>query len=278
MSAPTSPRSARGQPRSRAASWSTAPRCGPATRIRRTYMILFCRTGAAREDRHGGAEPVPGRSANTPGITIRPIYALTGEHHFNEVVFQDVFVAGNQLLGQDGRRLEAGDQRTGLRAQRAGAVPVFASGCSIELLRALGPATRPRQRRRDRPVASRILDAAATVAFGRGHAAGGREPRPAGGAGQRSGHPAGAGNPRGRAQLCRRRAGPRVQPRRLPPCSRTPCCTRRRFRCAAARARSCAGSSLAVSACGSPAAPPASIVRRVVPGIAYGLFQCSQAL
>ena len=63
----------------------------------------------------------------------------------------------------------------------------------VELMRALGPAVgarphRARAHRRAHP------HAAAPVALGRRHAAGGREPGPAGGAGQGSRHHAGAGD------------------------------------------------------------------------------------
>src|SRR5215471_21856401 len=61
-------------------------------------MILFCRTSGAPEDRHGGTSQFL-VDLKTPGITIRPIYALTGQHHFNEVVFQDVFLPSDALLG-----------------------------------------------------------------------------------------------------------------------------------------------------------------------------------
>ena len=37
-----------------------------------------------------------------PGITINPIRILDGGHHFNEVVFQDVVVPGDMLLGEEG--------------------------------------------------------------------------------------------------------------------------------------------------------------------------------
>ena len=37
-----------------------------------------------------------------PGITINPIRILDGGHHFNEVVFEDVVVPGDMLLGEEG--------------------------------------------------------------------------------------------------------------------------------------------------------------------------------
>ena len=37
-----------------------------------------------------------------PGITINPIRILDGGHHFNEVVFDDVVVPGDMLLGKEG--------------------------------------------------------------------------------------------------------------------------------------------------------------------------------
>jgi len=35
----------------------------------------------------------------TPGITVRPLFLMTGHHHFNEVFFTDVEVPKTQLLG-----------------------------------------------------------------------------------------------------------------------------------------------------------------------------------
>lgn len=39
---------------------------------------------------------------DSPGIEIRPIRLLTGQHHFNEVVLQKVYVPGELLLGRPG--------------------------------------------------------------------------------------------------------------------------------------------------------------------------------
>lgn len=61
------------------------------------YIILFCRTGA-QEDRQGGTSQFL-VDLKTPGITIRPIRDLTGEHHFNEIVFEDVFLPEGALVG-----------------------------------------------------------------------------------------------------------------------------------------------------------------------------------
>ena len=64
------------------------------------YMILFCRTDKS-DDRHGGMSQFV-VDLTTPGITIRPIYDMSGEHHFNEVSFEDVFLPGTALLGNPG--------------------------------------------------------------------------------------------------------------------------------------------------------------------------------
>ena len=37
---------------------------------------------------------------NWDGITVNPIYQMTGKHDFNEVVFEDVFVADDYVLGE----------------------------------------------------------------------------------------------------------------------------------------------------------------------------------
>jgi len=66
------------------------------------YMILFCRTdSAASEDRHAGVSQFL-VDLSHPGIVIRPIYDLAGEHHFNEVVFQDTFLPADALIGSLG--------------------------------------------------------------------------------------------------------------------------------------------------------------------------------
>jgi acyl-CoA dehydrogenase len=39
---------------------------------------------------------------DSPGIGISPIVLMTGEHHFNEVTFDEVFIEDANLLGKEG--------------------------------------------------------------------------------------------------------------------------------------------------------------------------------
>lgn len=65
------------------------------------YMILFCRTGKS-EDRHGGMSQFLVDLKNTKGITIRPVIDMAGEHHFNEVIFENAHLAEDALVGTMG--------------------------------------------------------------------------------------------------------------------------------------------------------------------------------
>jgi len=66
------------------------------------YMVLFCRTDAPGDDRHAGfSQFLLDLSVVRP--KIRPIRAMTGEHHFNEVVFEDTFVPEDAVVGQLGQ-------------------------------------------------------------------------------------------------------------------------------------------------------------------------------
>ena len=71
---------------------------------RADYAILFCKTasnGNEEPDRHAGATQFL-LDLKTPGVEIRPVLNLLGEHHFNEIFLTDVFVAQNCLLGNEG--------------------------------------------------------------------------------------------------------------------------------------------------------------------------------
>ena len=71
---------------------------------RADYAILFCKmAGDGREepDRHAGATQFL-LDLKLPGIEIRPVRNLLGEHHFNEIFLTDVVVSENRLLGQEG--------------------------------------------------------------------------------------------------------------------------------------------------------------------------------
>jgi alkylation response protein AidB-like acyl-CoA dehydrogenase len=100
------------------------------------YMILFCRTGPA-EDRHGGVSQFIVDLHNTSGLSIRPIIAMTGEHHFNEVAFEDAFLPEGALLGREG---DGWNQVTSeLAFERSGPERFLSSfWLFVELVRALG--------------------------------------------------------------------------------------------------------------------------------------------
>jgi alkylation response protein AidB-like acyl-CoA dehydrogenase len=65
------------------------------------YAITLCRTGPAGEDRHQGLSQLI-LDLKAPGVAIRPIINLAGEHHFNEVVLDGVFVPEDRLVGREG--------------------------------------------------------------------------------------------------------------------------------------------------------------------------------
>jgi acyl-CoA dehydrogenase len=65
-------------------------------------LIVLARTSPAENgNRHAGLSQFI-VDLPTPGVTIRPILLFTGEHHFNEVVFEDAFVPDTQVLGAIG--------------------------------------------------------------------------------------------------------------------------------------------------------------------------------
>ncbi|HEY0127485.1 MAG TPA: acyl-CoA dehydrogenase family protein [Blastococcus sp.] len=66
------------------------------------YGIVLVRTSPADPaNRHAGMSQLL-VDLSLPGITINPIRILDGGHHFNEVVFDDVVVPGDMLLGEEG--------------------------------------------------------------------------------------------------------------------------------------------------------------------------------
>jgi alkylation response protein AidB-like acyl-CoA dehydrogenase len=66
------------------------------------YAITLVRTSPADPaNRHAGMSQLL-VDLSLPGITINPIRILDGGHHFNEVVFDDVVVPGDMLLGEEG--------------------------------------------------------------------------------------------------------------------------------------------------------------------------------
>ena len=67
---------------------------------RAQYMIALLRTSPATKEnrRHGLTQFLVDMKSD--GITINPIRNLTGAHDFNEVVFDDVFVPEEHMLGE----------------------------------------------------------------------------------------------------------------------------------------------------------------------------------
>ncbi len=65
------------------------------------FAITLVRTAAAEADRHAGLSQLV-LDLHAPGVTIRPIINLAGDHDFNEVVIDRVFVPAGRLVGREG--------------------------------------------------------------------------------------------------------------------------------------------------------------------------------
>ena len=64
------------------------------------FFVVLCRTSPAEDRHHGLSQLIVDLRA--PGLKVSPIHYLDGGHHFNEVVFDDVFVPDDRVLGEVG--------------------------------------------------------------------------------------------------------------------------------------------------------------------------------
>lgn len=64
-------------------------------------MVVLARTSGTHGDRHRGLSQLI-VDLRAPGVNVSPIISMTGEHHFNEVSLEDVFVPSDRLLGKEG--------------------------------------------------------------------------------------------------------------------------------------------------------------------------------
>jgi len=68
---------------------------------RSQYIIALVRTSTVEGSRHAGISQMI-IDMNTPGISHSPVWSMAGEHDFNEVLFEDVFVPDNRVVGEVG--------------------------------------------------------------------------------------------------------------------------------------------------------------------------------
>jgi alkylation response protein AidB-like acyl-CoA dehydrogenase len=69
---------------------------------RSRFMIALVRTSGSPEEKHKGLSQLIVDLAS-PGVEARPIKDLAGDAHFNEVVFEDVFIPTDMLVGSEGQ-------------------------------------------------------------------------------------------------------------------------------------------------------------------------------
>ena len=102
------------------------------------YMIALFRTSPPTNEnrRHGLTQFLV--DMKTDGIKVNPIYQMSGQHDFNEVVFDDAFVPDDHVLGEiDGAWKQATSE---LAYERSGPERFLETFyVLLELIRAIGP-------------------------------------------------------------------------------------------------------------------------------------------
>ncbi|MBO0752615.1 MAG: acyl-CoA dehydrogenase family protein, partial [Bradyrhizobiaceae bacterium] len=66
------------------------------------YLLALIRTGDPGPDRHGGLTQFI-IDLSAPGVTVRPIYDLAGNHEFNEIFFNNYRVSEEMMVGAEGQ-------------------------------------------------------------------------------------------------------------------------------------------------------------------------------
>jgi acyl-CoA dehydrogenase len=102
------------------------------------YMLALFRTSPSTKQnrRHGLTQFLV--KMKTPGITVNPVYQMTGKPSFNEVMFADAFVPDDHVMGEiDGAWKQATSE---LAYERSGPERFLDTFFVLpELIRALGP-------------------------------------------------------------------------------------------------------------------------------------------
>jgi alkylation response protein AidB-like acyl-CoA dehydrogenase len=104
---------------------------------RTNYLIALARTAPKQEDRHAGMTQFI-VDLSHPGVGVRPIHNLYGGHDFNEVVFDEYFVADDMVMGEPGMgwKLVTGE----LAFERSGPDRFLSTyQLLLESIRAIGP-------------------------------------------------------------------------------------------------------------------------------------------
>jgi len=98
-------------------------------------------TAPTEADRHRGLSQLI-LDLKSPGVTIRPIINLAGEHDFNEIVLDRVFVQAGRLVGKEG---DGWRQVTSELAFERSGLERFISSFQllVELMRRAGPDPEP---------------------------------------------------------------------------------------------------------------------------------------
>jgi len=103
---------------------------------RAQYMIGLFRTAGDPSDRHAGLSQFL-VDLSRPGISVRPIRDLTGDEHFNEVVFDEALLPADALIGRAGEGWQ--QAMAELAFERSGPERFLSSiRALVELIRMLG--------------------------------------------------------------------------------------------------------------------------------------------
>ncbi|MBB2919570.1 acyl-CoA dehydrogenase family protein [Cupriavidus alkaliphilus] len=107
------------------------------------FMIALVRTSGTPQDRQAGLSQFI-VDLHAPGVTVRPIRDLAGDAHFSEVTFDDVALAADALVGNEGSGWEQVNAE--LAFERSGPERLYSSvvlfDTWLDALRRLPPARR----------------------------------------------------------------------------------------------------------------------------------------
>ena len=101
------------------------------------YMLALVRTEPPSENRHAGMSQMI-IDMRSPGMSVRPVHNLAGDHDFNEEVFTDCFVPDAMVVGEVGNGWQ--QVISELAYERSGPERFLLSfQVFVELVRVLGP-------------------------------------------------------------------------------------------------------------------------------------------